>query len=101
MADSSQTVGRASVKLTQVSKLYGDHAVRALNAVSLTVDAGDFVAIMGPSGCGKSTLLNLIGAIDRPSSGSIHLGDRDITLMKEGELTALRGASIGFIFQFF
>jgi putative ABC transport system ATP-binding protein len=75
--------------------------VAALRGVSLTLEPGEFVAVMGPSGCGKSTLLHLCGAMDRPSRGSVHLADRDLGALDDGALTALRRESIGFVFQFF
>lgn len=75
--------------------------VRALKDVSLEIAAGDFAILRGPSGSGKSTLLNLIGAVDRPTSGRLLLDGRDITQLSEGALTLLRRNAIGFIFQFF
>jgi len=69
--------------------------------VSFDVEAGDFVALMGPSGCGKSTLLHLCGAMDRPSSGSLRLDDRDLSAMGDDELTRVRRERVGFVFQFF
>ena len=79
----------------------GDSRVSALAGVSFTVDAGDFVALMGPSGCGKSTLLHICGAMDRPTSGSIRLGDRDLSTLGDDELTRVRREQVGFVFQFF
>ena len=76
-------------------------AVHVLEDVSLEIPAGDFAILMGASGGGKSTLLNLIGAVDRPTSGRILLGDADTSTLTEGGLTKLRRESIGFIFQFF
>lgn len=67
----------------------------------MTLSKAEFVAVMGPSGSGKTTLLNLIGALDRPTSGKILIDGRDMTLMSEGELTKLRRNKIGFIFQFY
>src|SRR5512140_2009677 len=75
--------------------------VRALKDVNLEIAAGDFAILRGPSGSGKSTLLNLIGAVDRPTSGRILFDGRDITQLSEGDLTLLRRNAIGFIFQFF
>lgn len=89
------------VQLEQVSKTYGDHAVRALTDISLNVLAGEFVALMGPSGCGKSTLLNIIGGIDRPSSGKVWIANSDLTLMSDEKCTLFRRKNIGYIFQFF
>jgi putative ABC transport system ATP-binding protein len=73
--------------------------VRALRGVSLTVDEGDFVALMGPSGSGKSTLLNLLGCLDRLTSGRYILGDEDVSEMEDDQLSEIRSRYIGFIFQ--
>jgi putative ABC transport system ATP-binding protein len=75
--------------------------VAALQCVSLTLEPGELVAVMGPSGCGKSTLLHLCGAMDRPTRGTVHIGDRDLATLDDGALTRLRRESIGFVFQFF
>ena len=79
----------------------GEAQVSALAGVSLTVDAGDFVALMGPSGCGKSTLLHLCGAMDRPSRGSVTFEGRNLSSLTDDELTGVRRDRIGFVFQFF
>ncbi len=76
-------------------------AVHVLDDVSLEIASGDFAVLMGASGSGKSTLLNLIGAVDRPTSGQLLLGDVDTAALNESRLTGLRRVSIGFIFQFF
>jgi putative ABC transport system ATP-binding protein len=91
------------VKTEKLTKIYGsgDTQVRALDGVDLTVEAGEFVAIMGPSGCGKSTLLNLIGGLDRPSSGRVLIDGADLTTLTDNALTELRRRRMGFIFQFF
>src|SRR5437660_1961652 len=73
--------------------------VRALRGVSLTVEEGDFVALMGPSGSGKSTLLNLLGCLDRPTSGQYFLGDDDVSQMDDDQLSEVRSRYLGFIFQ--
>lgn len=73
--------------------------VRALRGVSLTVAEGDFVALMGPSGSGKSTLLNLLGCLDRPTSGQYFLGDEDVSTMADDQLSEVRSRYLGFIFQ--
>jgi len=74
---------------------------RVLNNVSLDVDEGDYLAIMGPSGSGKTTLMNIIGCLDKPTSGSYILGGRDITTCDHKELAVIRNREIGFIFQSF
>ena len=89
------------VQLSGVSKTYGDHMVRALSNVDLTIAPGEFVALMGPSGCGKSTLLNIIGGIDRPTHGTVMFEHLDLLSAKDEELTTLRRTKVGFIFQFF
>ena len=88
---------------TRLHKSYisGEARVSALSGVSLTLEPGDFVALMGPSGCGKSTLLHLCGAMDRPSDGSIVFEDRDLSSLNDDELTRIRRERIGFVFQFF
>jgi putative ABC transport system ATP-binding protein len=73
--------------------------VRALQGVTLTVEEGDFVALMGPSGSGKSTLLNLLGCLDRPTSGTYFLGDEDVSTMDDDQLSEVRSRYLGFIFQ--
>jgi len=73
--------------------------VRALRGVTLEVEEGDFVALMGPSGSGKSTLLNLLGCLDRPSSGQYFLGDQDVSEMDDDDLSDIRSRYLGFIFQ--
>lgn len=84
-----------------VSKTYGDHQVNAVQNVSLSFQAGEFVALVGPSGCGKSTLLNLMGGIDNPSSGQIWFDSHNLTAMTDEQKTKIRATKIGFIFQFF
>ena len=93
----------AMVTLTDVTKIYrmGAVEVPALKGVSLTVEAGDFAAIMGPSGCGKSTLLNILGCLDRPTSGSVAIDGLEVAKMTKAELAAMRNQKIGFIFQNF
>jgi putative ABC transport system ATP-binding protein len=73
--------------------------VRALRGLTLTIEEGDFVALMGPSGSGKSTLLNLLGCLDRPTSGQYLLGDEDVSQMDDDQLSEVRSRYIGFIFQ--
>jgi len=94
---------RPVIALDRVTKVYplpsGD--VVALNEISLTINEGEFVAIMGPSGSGKSTLLNQIGCLDVPTSGNLTLAGRDVRAMTDRELTDLRLTTIGYIFQKF
>lgn len=92
---------KSHIRLANVSKQYAEHDVHALQQVNLEVPAGMFVALMGPSGCGKSTLLNIVAGIDRPSEGSVYLGDIELSKLSDGELTAIRSKKVGFIFQFF
>jgi putative ABC transport system ATP-binding protein len=91
------------ISLTDVSKVYttGDIQLRALDGVSLRVDAGEFVAIMGASGSGKSTMMNVIGCLDRPTSGRYVLSGRDVSGMNRGELARVRNGVLGFVFQQF
>ena len=90
------------IVLTRVSKVFdGKRKAKALDDVNLHVDHGELVAIVGPSGSGKSTLLNLIGGLDRPSSGSIAIDSQDLSTLPDDDLTRVRRDKIGFIFQFF
>lgn len=91
------------LKIQQIEKYYGNKSslTKALNDISFTVDAGEFVAIMGASGSGKTTLLNCISTIDRVTAGHIFLEDTDITTLKGKELNQFRREKLGFIFQDF
>lgn len=91
------------LEIRNVTKEYSNDgsALRALDGVSFTVEAGTVTALLGRSGCGKSTLLNLAGAMDFPTSGEVLIDGRSTSGLKESELTALRRKSIGFVFQFF
>ena len=93
----------ALLEVENLTKVYGkgETAVTALSHVSLSVDAGEFVAVMGPSGCGKSTLLHLIGGLDRPTDGQVIIEGAPLTKLSDEDLTRLRRRKIGFIFQFF
>jgi putative ABC transport system ATP-binding protein len=95
--------GKAMIHLKNVSKTYRTDKVEtlALRGVELTIDKGEFVAIMGPSGCGKSTLLNVIGLLDRPEHGDIHIGGTQIVKRLDKDLAHLRNKTFGFIFQSF
>jgi putative ABC transport system ATP-binding protein len=91
------------IELTGITKTYrmGGVTINALNGVSLRVAPGEFMAVMGPSGSGKSTLMNVIGCLDRPSSGSYRFEGREISAMTDDELAAVRNRKIGFVFQSF
>jgi putative ABC transport system ATP-binding protein len=91
------------IQLNEVSKLYGfgDAATIALDEVSLTIEKGEFIAIMGPSGSGKTTLMNVIGLLDRPSSGTFKLSGRDVARLRPQKQARHRRDHVGFIFQSF
>ena len=94
----------AIIEIRDVTKTYemgAETIVHALDGVSLSIEGGDYVAIMGPSGSGKSTLMNLIGCLDTPSTGSYVLKGREISSMNDDELAQIRNKEIGFIFQTF
>ena len=92
-----------SIQITDVAKTYrmGAIEVRALNGMSLEINAGELVAIMGPSGSGKSTLMNILGCLDVPSSGSYQLDGQEVARLKDDQLAAVRSRKIGFVFQQF
>lgn len=91
------------IELSNIVKSYemGSHTIKALNGVSLTIEDGDFVAIMGPSGSGKSTLTHILGLLDVPNSGSYKLNGKEVSTLSEDELAVFRREEIGFIFQQF
>lgn len=91
------------IELKKVKKTYniGEQKFNALDGVDLTIDQGEFVVILGPSGAGKSTLLNLLGGMDKPTSGDIFVGENNIAKYSEKELTRYRANDVGFIFQFY
>ena len=89
------------VQFDNVRKTYqmGLVTVEALRGVGFSIAPGEYISIMGPSGCGKSTLLNLLGCLDRPTSGHYYLGGEDVSQMTDDALSAVRGARLGFVFQ--
>ena len=91
------------IELSRIHRdfLVGDQTVHALDDVTLSIDSGEYVSIMGPSGSGKSTLLNLLGLLDRPSSGSYRLNSEDVTSLSDIEQAQVRNREIGFVFQMF
>jgi putative ABC transport system ATP-binding protein len=91
------------IVLRNIAKTYrrGEETISIFADLNLTIRSGDFVAMMGPSGSGKTTLLNLLGGLDRPTSGTIHFDGAPIEKLSENQLSAWRAANIGFIFQFY
>jgi putative ABC transport system ATP-binding protein len=89
------------VHLQDIRKTYqmGLVTVEALRGVNIDIEAAEYVSIMGPSGCGKSTLLNVLGCLDRPTSGRYVLGEHDISQLDDNALSSVRGSRLGFIFQ--
>ena len=91
------------VSVKEVTKVYkrGSEELKVLDALSLDVPEGEFLALMGPSGSGKTTLLNLIAGIDQPTSGGVFVGGKNIAILSESDLAKWRSHSVGFIFQFY
>src|SRR5581483_5906286 len=91
------------IEIQEVSKLYGfgDATTLALDEVFLSVEKGEFLAVMGPSGSGKTTLMNVIGLLDRPTHGSYHLDGRNVARLRPNRQAKLRRDRIGFVFQFY
>ncbi|MBN1294804.1 MAG: ABC transporter ATP-binding protein [Candidatus Latescibacteria bacterium] len=90
-----------TIKISEVTKNFqeGEHVVHAVNGVDITIENGEFAALAGPSGSGKTTLLNLIGGLDRPTSGEISIDGTQLSKRKDNELTEIRLRKIGFVFQ--
>ena len=99
MAASPQPI----VLLDKVRKAYrmGEFTVEALRGLDLHIAPGEYLSIMGPSGCGKSTLLNVLGCLDRPTSGRYLLGGDDVSTIPDDDLSSIRGKRLGFVFQSF
>ena len=93
----------AQIELSGIERIFhlGDSEVHALRDLSVSIEAGEYVAVMGPSGSGKSTLLNLLGLLDRPDAGHYRLEGRDVTTLSADEQAEVRRARIGFVFQSF
>lgn len=89
------------IRMQDVSRIYrmGENEIRALDNISFSVEQGEFLSIMGPSGSGKSTCMNMIGCLDRPTSGIVEINGKETAKMTEKELSALRNKTIGFVFQ--
>src|SRR4051794_6987455 len=103
VADAPQVMPDPIVEIQHLSKSYrrGGQIVPVLSDITLTISAGDFVALMGPSGSGKSTLLNLIAGIDKPDGGTLRVGGIDIARMSESDLADWRAGDAGFFFLFY
>jgi len=91
------------IRLRDITKVYpmGKRELQVLKGINLYIEKGELVAIMGPSGSGKSTMLNLLGCLDRPTSGSYYLEGREVSRLSSGELAEIRSRTIGFVFQTF
>ncbi len=96
-------VSNTGIRLENVRKEYrmGDNTVNALDGMSLEIETGELTSIIGPSGSGKSTIMNIIGCLDRPTSGRVLLNGEDLSLMNDKQLSRIRNRSIGFVFQQF
>lgn len=95
------TASKTIIDIRNIQKVFqvGEIQVKALRGVDLAIEEGSYVAIMGPSGSGKSTMLNILGCLDRPTSGTYLLGGEDVSQMDDDTLSAVRGKRLGFIFQ--
>lgn len=95
--------GEVTFSGSELCKTYriGETEVHALRGVELAIPAGEILVLLGPSGSGKSTLLNIVGGLDRPTSGSLRYHDVDLTALNKRELTRFRRVNVGFVFQFY
>lgn len=93
----------AIAEFRNVTRIYtnGDHELKALDGIDMTLEEGEFIVVLGPSGAGKSTLLNLLGGLDSPTTGKIYVRGRDISELKGDELAEYRAETVGFVFQFY
>lgn len=91
------------VEFNDVTRIYtsGEHSLKALDGVNLTLEEGKFIVILGPSGAGKSTLLNMLGGLDSPTGGKITVCGKDISKLSQNELADYRASTVGFVFQFY
>lgn len=91
------------VEFKDVTRVYtsGEHELKALDGVNLSLEEGKFVVVLGPSGAGKSTLLNMLGGLDSPTSGTITVNGKDISTLTDNELADYRASTVGFVFQFY
>ncbi len=103
MADAPQTASPDVIRIEDLTRVYqmGEVEVRALDGISLTIAPGEFVAVMGPSGSGKSTFMNIVGCLDRPTSGRYFLDGADVSKLDRDERAEIRNGKIGFVFQSF
>ncbi|HUR01119.1 MAG TPA: ABC transporter ATP-binding protein [Nonomuraea sp.] len=97
---SSSVISSSVISLSDVTRSYPG-GVTALDKVSLEIERGELVAIVGPSGSGKSTMLNVVGTLDRPTSGTVRIDGYDVAKLSDGQLSALRATRVGFVFQHF
>jgi putative ABC transport system ATP-binding protein len=103
MFEMSDNKSQIALEVNDITKVFATKAgiIEALRGISFVINRGEFVSIVGPSGSGKSTLLNIIGALDRPTSGKVYIEGIDIFSLRDGDIAAMRNKLIGFIFQSF